>query len=257
MEPGLSGCLWHLGQGSEYCRNPSCHSSPAMLRGPGDLPTRPSQSTREGHLHPRTKANLAKSLVGRLFSARVYENSLLPQARERFQAVKGWLSFLAEDTTSPIYISLKHLIYNQCNVELGTHERVDLDSNGTADLQLLFNAYKQWRRVPDHNAEDWADWIHQGLNGSSHNVLQDGTYSLELVLDWSATRIATVVLFPILLSLAVGIWINAEDWTDLATLQTAWGTASYVVTAGGRKFSPGPRRQDGGRPWGQVGKLTE
>jgi hypothetical protein len=41
---------------------------------------------------------------------------------------------------------------------------------------------------------------------------------------------------PVLLSLAVGVWLNSRDWADLATIQTAWGTASYVVTAGGCKF---------------------
>lgn len=49
-------------------------------------------------------------------------------------------------------------------------------------------------------------------------------------------RITIVVFFPVLLSLAVGLWLNSNDWTDLATIQTAWGTASYIVTAGGCKF---------------------
>lgn len=49
-------------------------------------------------------------------------------------------------------------------------------------------------------------------------------------------RITIIVFVPVLLSLAVGIWLNANDWTDLATIQTAWGTASYIVTAGGGKF---------------------
>ncbi|KAL9572289.1 hypothetical protein ACKAV7_003490 [Fusarium commune] len=59
-----------------------------------------------------------------------------------------------------------------------------------------------------------------------------GEYGLELVLDWSVTRISIVVLVPVLLSLAIGIWLNSKAWTDLATIQTAWGTASYIVTAG-------------------------
>jgi hypothetical protein len=71
--------------------------------------------------------------------------------------------------------------------------------------------------------------------------VEEGTYALELVLDWSVARITFVVLLPVLLSLAVGVWLNSRDWTDLATIQTAWGTASYVVTAGGCEFvfSPG------------------
>jgi hypothetical protein len=94
--------------------------------------------------------------------------------------------------------------------------------------------YKSWY-VPSHSALIWANWIHQTLNNSSLDVV-DGTYAIEVVLDWSATRISIVVLFPVLLSLAIGLWLNSAAWTDLATIQTAWGTASYVVTAGGCKF---------------------
>lgn len=95
--------------------------------------------------------------------------------------------------------------------------------------------YQSWF-VPNHIALAWANWIHQTLNHSSLDVV-DGTYAIEVVLDWSATRISIVVLFPVLLSLATGIWLNSAAWTDLTTIQNAWGTASYVVTAGGRKFS--------------------
>lgn len=98
-------------------------------------------------------------------------------------------------------------------------------------MLLLRDAYKQWF-VPGYIVEAWADWVHQVLNNRSHDVLK-GTYSLEIVLEWSSTRITIVVFFPVLLSLAVGFWLNAKDWTDLATIQTAWGTASYIVTAGG------------------------
>ncbi|KAH8592034.1 hypothetical protein B0O99DRAFT_577743 [Bisporella sp. PMI_857] len=132
------------------------------------------------------------------------------------------------------FFSLRHVkgfrLY-RCNADNRTHERIDLDSNGIADLQLLLDTYKNWH-VPNYITLAWANWIHQSLNGSSHNVLK-GTYALELVLDWSATRISIIVLLPVLLSLAIGLWLNSSDWTDLATIQTAWGTASYVVTAGG------------------------
>lgn len=123
---------------------------------------------------------------------------------------------------------------SQCDPQTGLHERIDLDRNGMADLLLLGDTYKRWY-VPRHIVEDWARWIHQEFNNGSHDVLE-GKYSLELILEWSPTRITIVVLFPVLLSLAVGLWLNAQDWTDLATIQTAWGTASYIVTAGGRMF---------------------
>lgn len=80
--------------------------------------------------------------------------------------------------------------------------------------------YKNWF-VPDHIALAWANWIHQTLNNSSLDV-NNGTYAIEVVLDWSATRISIVMLFPVLLSLAIGLWLNSAAWTDLATIQTAW-----------------------------------
>jgi len=89
--------------------------------------------------------------------------------------------------------------------------------------------------VPEHQAVAWADWVHCVLNGGSQRV-ENAIYSVEIVLDWSVARISVVVLIPVLLSLAIGIWLNSANWSDLATIQTAWGTASYVVTAGGCGF---------------------
>ncbi|KAF9776897.1 hypothetical protein IL306_004842 [Fusarium sp. DS 682] len=109
-----------------------------------------------------------------------------------------------------------------------------LHNNGIGDLHLLMNTYKSWY-VPRHISVAWADWIHRTLNNESLHV-QGGEYAIELVLDWSVTRISIVVLVPVLLSLAIGIWLNSKAWTDLATIQTAWGTASYIVTAGACKF---------------------
>ncbi|KAL6901729.1 hypothetical protein GGI43DRAFT_366128 [Trichoderma evansii] len=126
--------------------------------------------------------------------------------------------------------TVKSLRLYRCNIEEGTHERINLDDSGIADLQLLLRMYKSWY-VPEHVVVAWANWIHQTLNNSSLDVL-DGTYAIEFVLDWSVTRISIVILFPVLLSLAIGLWLNSAAWADLTTIQTAWGTASYVVTAG-------------------------
>ncbi|KAI0861077.1 hypothetical protein F4860DRAFT_476769 [Xylaria cubensis] len=132
------------------------------------------------------------------------------------------------------FFSLKHVkgfrVY-KCDAEKGTHERVELDRNGVTDLQVLFYMCKKWH-VSDSTATVWADWIHQALNNGSNDVTK-GTYALELVLSWSIYRISIVVLIPVLLSLAIGLHLNAQNWTDLATIQTAWGTASYVVSTGG------------------------
>ncbi|KAI0391908.1 hypothetical protein F5Y17DRAFT_460407 [Xylariaceae sp. FL0594] len=123
-----------------------------------------------------------------------------------------------------------------CDPEKGTHERVALDKSGVADLQLLYHMYSGWR-VSGETAHIWADWIHSVLNNGSNDVTK-GQYALELVLGWSTTRIALVILLPVLLSLAVGLCLNSSSWTDLATIQTAWGTASYIVTRGGRESGP-------------------
>ncbi|KAI0545834.1 hypothetical protein F4679DRAFT_559937 [Xylaria curta] len=135
------------------------------------------------------------------------------------------------------FFSLKHVkgfgLY-KCDVNNKTHKRVKLDSNTVADLQLLLYMYRKWH-VSGSTAQRWADWIHKALNDESTDV-PNGTYALELVLGWSIARISTVVLLPVLLSLAIGIYLNAQNWTDLATIQTAWGTASYVVSTGGRKL---------------------
>ena len=55
---------------------------------------------------------------------------------------------------------------------------------------------------------------------------------MELVLRWSGLCLSFVVLGPVLLSLAVGVWFQSKNPTDLATVQTAWGMASYVTIAG-------------------------
>ncbi|RYP41381.1 hypothetical protein DL767_001019 [Monosporascus sp. MG133] len=144
-----------------------------------------------------------------------------------------WAVFRLRDWRSTS-LSLRHVkgfrLY-KCDPKRGIHERVDLDSAGVADLQLLVATYKQWH-VSKAVTQAWADWIHQTLNNTSQDVLE-GTYSVEIVLDWSVNRISVVVLLPVLLSLAIGLWLNSKDWTDLATIQTAWGTASYIVSAGG------------------------
>ncbi|KAF5616952.1 uncharacterized protein FTJAE_12827 [Fusarium tjaetaba] len=130
-------------------------------------------------------------------------------------------------------LSLKHLkgfrIY-KCDADTGTHKHINLDDNGVADLQLFMSTYRRWH-VPRYISLAWSDWIHCTLNNKRLDILE-GQYGLELVLDWSVTRISIVVLIPVLLSLAIGIWLNSKAWTDLATIQTAWGTASYIVTAG-------------------------
>jgi len=119
-----------------------------------------------------------------------------------------------------------------------SHKRVKLSNREEQVLNQLLRAYKAWWRQDDYG-EKWAEWIHTNLNDDSNNPMDPwdkGHLSLEIILGWSAARISVVVLVPIALSLAIGLWFNSRDWTDLLTIQAAWAIASYIVTAGGRKF---------------------
>jgi hypothetical protein len=78
-------------------------------------------------------------------------------------------------------------------------------------------------------------WIKKELNQDSADPAK-GKISLEIVLGWSIFRISIVVLTPVLLSLAIGLWLNSRNWADPTTIQTAWGVASYIATAGACKF---------------------
>jgi hypothetical protein len=112
---------------------------------------------------------------------------------------------------------------------------VPIDEQSVNDLRLLLLTYKNWRN-PGQIADKWTDWIRETINSGSNDPLTgaDGNaLSIELVLDWSAFRISVVIVLPTLLSLVIGIWFNSRDWNDLTTIQTAWGIASYVATAGG------------------------
>ncbi|KAH7305032.1 hypothetical protein B0I35DRAFT_444682 [Stachybotrys elegans] len=133
------------------------------------------------------------------------------------------------------FLSLKSVrsfrVY-KCLVSTGAHKHLELDNESASDLKRLTAAYKShW--VPKRVNSGWATWIHKCLNQDSTNILTDGAYSLEIVLGWSATRISVAILVPVILSLAIGCWFNSREWTDLGTIQAAWGIASYIATAGG------------------------
>jgi hypothetical protein len=52
----------------------------------------------------------------------------------------------------------------------------------------------------------------------------------EVAFDWSPLCVSVALLTLMVLSLAVGLWFDSRDWTDLATIQMTCGIASYVVT---------------------------
>jgi hypothetical protein len=71
----------------------------------------------------------------------------------------------------------------------------------------------------------WTEWIRDVLNNVKDRPdtsAESKQLSLEIVLGRSPLRISIVVLGPFLLSLAVGLWFQSRNPTDLATFQTAW-----------------------------------
>lgn len=135
--------------------------------------------------------------------------------------------------------SVKAFRLYRCVTSTGAHKQLELDSSALSDLKQLRAAYKKRPWPPAVVNEEWARWVVDCLDGGSLDILNEDAYSLEIVLGWSPSRISIAVLSPVALSLIVGFWFNSRDWTDLATIQTAWGVASYIATAGGCKSQSG------------------
>jgi hypothetical protein len=133
--------------------------------------------------------------------------------------------------------SVKAFRVYRCVTSTGSHEQLEIDGAGLADLRQFKAAYKKQPWPAAIVNTKWTEWVFDYLNNKSLDVMDEAAYSLEIVLGWSPTRIAIAVLSPVALSLAVGFWLNSGDWSDLATIQTAWGVASYIVTAGGCKWA--------------------
>ncbi|KAK3369680.1 hypothetical protein B0T24DRAFT_363689 [Lasiosphaeria ovina] len=121
----------------------------------------------------------------------------------------------------------------RCITSAGSHEPLKMDDAALADLRQFKAAYKQQPWPPPAVNEKWTRWAFDCLDNGTLDIMDERAYSLEVVLGWSPSRIAIAVLLPVALSLAVGLWFNSRDWGDLATIQTAWGLASYIATAGG------------------------
>jgi hypothetical protein len=115
------------------------------------------------------------------------------------------------------------------------HQHINASAEDETTLAALHWAYQSWTS----DKQDWALWTHESLNYASLHPQRcplEHALSLEVVLGWSIFRITLVVLSPVVLSLVLGLWFQSRAHTDLATLQTAWGIASYVATAGGCEF---------------------
>jgi hypothetical protein len=148
----------------------------------------------------------------------------------------------------------------QCNWLMGTHTRIQLDAQTERTLDQLSVYLSKWHASAAANKR-FADWIHENMNHGSYEPAypsaekiqtmnhfdESGNWeprgehqehdekcalSLELVIGWSGFRISLAVLFPVTLSLVVGIWYQKVTG-DVAT---AWVLATYVVTTAGSKY---------------------
>ncbi|PVH85824.1 hypothetical protein DL98DRAFT_376870, partial [Cadophora sp. DSE1049] len=118
----------------------------------------------------------------------------------------------------------------KCHPYIPLHTRLAIDATSSRTLTDFFHAYKSYSR-PDNVNEEWVSWLTH-LNNDSSNPVEGDMLSLEIILGWSVPRISIVVLTPVLLSFAIGMWLNSKDWSDATTIQTAWSVASYIATAG-------------------------
>jgi hypothetical protein len=105
-------------------------------------------------------------------------------------------------------------------------------------MQLFIWAYKAWQS-PDRVREVCVKWIHEKLNNHPEDPRPSPTkkvMSIKVVLGWLTFRILIVVLILVFCSCAIGLWLKSRNCNGLGTVQTAWGIASYVATAGARRY---------------------
>lgn len=129
-----------------------------------------------------------------------------------------------------------------CHVDSGYHSPVEIDDR---TKQTLLEFYLDYTHEAPGMDERWMEWVHGYLNSGSADP-RVGSYTLELLLRWSITKILVYGLLPVVGSLVAGVaymQVRMRDAGDfgegLAVVQTAWGIASYVVGAAGGKLPPG------------------
>jgi len=99
-------------------------------------------------------------------------------------------------------------------------------------LAQFFLAYKASNRHADGAvAVAWQGWVHRNLNDGKNNPLE-GRYSLQLIYEWSSYRLCVIVIVPLVLSFALGLWYMIQT----GDVVTAWTIALYIVTAAAGEF---------------------
>jgi hypothetical protein len=164
--------------------------------------------------------------------------TLLPVTKDKglFQQIRK----AERELRSPVrrLLSLKRVggfgIY-RCHPLEDYHSSPPIGDETTRCLVELFRNYRTEKR--DYQ-DRWMNWIHENFNNNSVNP-KDGKYALQLLLRWSPLKLVIWSSIPIILSLVVGLWymINPHRGEDyVATVQTAWTIASYIVTTAARKY---------------------
>lgn len=164
---------------------------------------------------------------------------LFKELRKAARGLRPWyirLLSLKSETGFALY---------ECTTQ-GYHQRIQVDESSHSLLAEMFGEYNTPQQSllwlgKRYNRDAYGKWltlVHKELNDSDADP-RLGKYSLQILLNWSAFKLAVWGSIPILLSLIIGFWYTykhheGEDY--VAIVQTAWGIASYIVTAGARKY---------------------
>ncbi|KAI5783998.1 hypothetical protein FPQ18DRAFT_106573 [Pyronema domesticum] len=166
----------------------------------------------------------------------VSEQQLFSEIRRCYHSLYSWRR----------YIHLKSLsgfrLYCCEGPTFETHTRPSLSEyNYEAEIALaqLFKVYSRrrtWLQYKPDVRTAWVVWIDENLNGGSRDPSRKDcrTLGLELIIEWSGTRIVVFTAILVLFSLIFGILYG--ELTPNHDRQTSWGVASYIVTVTGGRF---------------------
>jgi hypothetical protein len=156
-------------------------------------------------------------------------------------------------------LSLKHVggfgIY-ECHPKEGYHSFPKISD---ATKQTLAEFYKDMMSGEPDYEDRWLKWFQLHFNNINlengddsmkafiareHSLRvdpEDGRYALQFVLQWSTPKFIFWGFLPIVLSLVIGFWYMYKprdpSQDAIAIIQTAWGIASYIITAAACEFT--------------------
>ncbi|KAI5815627.1 hypothetical protein BZA77DRAFT_315590 [Pyronema omphalodes] len=177
----------------------------------------------------------AKEMIIHFEREDVSEKELFSKIRRCYEKLYSWKRYIHLKSLS----GFKLYCCQGPNFEIHTRPS-DSKNNDNADIALaqLFKVYNHSRTWLQHKPNvrtAWVVWIDQNLNGGSkRDPSRSGdcrTLGLELVIEWSGTRIVVFTAILILFSLIFGIMYG--EMTPNHDRQTSWGIASYIVTVTG------------------------